>query len=347
MKVAALALVLIIASAVVLIFANTLNSWVLGGLIGGLAAILITIPISLIIFTSLARRHDERLYAQMTLEQEADQTYYQDEYQQGYAEGDGYDEYDEYGGFYEAEAYYLPDEDEYELPRGRRQPEVRSLPAAGQSYASSAAQTTANQRVLNNTHNAASAQAFRKPTRDLGAGRQRTQEISTRHNAQTGHQRNPRSPYTTRSLRSHQQAAALRAAQQEAAQGVHAPEQVTTGPMRRHSTTRHLPPQSIQLHRSRLQEEAAKNSAVDAQRGRYPTTEPIRMNPDTGQITRNPQLGEVFRGDEAITGNLHNPLVRRAPYLYEDDAMREEFSQQINKPIARRASLYQSLEEEE
>src|ERR1700730_12533066 len=75
MKVAALALVLIVASAVVLIFANTLNSWVVGGLIGGLAALLISIPISLIIFSTLARRHDERLYAQMLLQQEEDLAY--------------------------------------------------------------------------------------------------------------------------------------------------------------------------------------------------------------------------------------------------------------------------------
>ncbi len=133
MRIAALALVLIVASAVVLIFANTLNSWVLGGLIGGLAALLISIPISLIIFSALARRQDEHLHAQMLAQHEEDMAY------------DEYDEYNEYAEVYEAEAYVLPSEDEqFEQMRGRRQPEVRGLPAAGQSYAS------ANQRPLNN-----------------------------------------------------------------------------------------------------------------------------------------------------------------------------------------------------
>src|SRR5579864_2019984 len=84
MKVAALALVLIVASAVVLIFANTLNSWVVGGLIGGLAALLISIPISLIIFSTFARRHDERLYAGMLLQPEEDIAYAEEEYRQEY-----------------------------------------------------------------------------------------------------------------------------------------------------------------------------------------------------------------------------------------------------------------------
>ncbi len=385
MRVAALALVLIIASAVVLIFANTLNSWVLGGLIGGLAALLISIPISLIIFASLARRNDERLYAQMLLQQEEERAYYE-EYQQEYDEDDGYDEYDEDGQVYEAEAYYLPaDEDEYEQPRGRRQPEVRSLPAAGQSYASSSARGTAKQRALNNTQNTAStaAQPARKSTRELELDRERSREASTSRQArqakQTGHQRNARTPNTTRSLRSQQQAAARRAALQEAAQGSQELEQITTGPMRRPATTRQLPPQRIQFKRSRLPEEGGggKKSSIDERqslsdsyrgakrpsnagdarpqegqtdqvRGRYPypTTGPIRLNPETGQITRNPQIDEQYRGGEATTGNLRNPLVRRAPYLYEDDPLREELSQQIDKPITRRASRYQPLEEE-
>jgi len=388
MRVAALALVLIIASAVVLIFANTLNSWVLGGLIGGLAALLISIPISLIIFASLARRNDERLYAQMLLQQEEERAYYE-EYQQEYDEDDGYDEYDEDDQVYEAEAYYLPaDEDEYEQPRGRRQPEVRSLPAAGQSYASSSARGTAKQRALNNTQNTAStaAQPARKSTRELALDRERSErsrEASTSRQAQqakqTGHQRNARTPNTTRSLRSQQQAAARRAALQEAAQGSQEPGQITTGPMRRPATTRQLPPQSIQFKRSRLPEEggSGKKSSTDERqslsdsyrgakrpsnagdarpqeaqtdqvRGRYPypSTGPIRLNPETGQITRKPQIDEQYWGGEATTGNLRNPLVRRAPYLYEDDPLREELSQQIDKPITRRASRYQPLEEE-
>ena len=352
MRVAALALVLIIASAVVLIFANTLNSWVLGGLIGGLAALLISIPISLIMFATLARRQDERLYAQMLLRQEEENLAYDEQQQQEYEERADYDEEDEYGRVYDADAYYLPEEEEeYELPRGRRQSEIRSLPAAGQSYASSSTHSTAKLRAANTPQNAPSSQTSRRPTRELAYERERgerSRESTTSHqNKQTGHQRTARTPYTTRSLRSQQQAAALRAAQQEATQGTNASEQVNTGPMRRHTTTRHLPPQSIQLQKSRLRDEASKNPAEDTRRGRYPTTGPIRMNPETGQIARNQQMDERLGEGEAITGNLHNPLVRRAPYLYEDDAMRAEFSQHIDKPMVRRASLYHPLEEEQ
>src|SRR2546423_14408753 len=64
MRAAAVALVLILGAAVVLWYANTLNSWVLGGLIGGLAALLLSIPISLTLFSFFSRRHDARLRAE-------------------------------------------------------------------------------------------------------------------------------------------------------------------------------------------------------------------------------------------------------------------------------------------
>ena len=72
------------------------------------------------------------------------------------------------------------------------------------------------------------------------------------------------------------------------------------------------------------------------------------MHPQTGQIARNPQLGEQGLNPEMITGSLSNPMVRRAPYMYEDDPMREEFAQQIDGgPITRRSSLFLHFEDEE
>ncbi|QBD78279.1 hypothetical protein EPA93_20665 [Ktedonosporobacter rubrisoli] len=71
MKAVAAALVLIAGAAVVLWYGNTLNSWVLGGLIGGLAALLLSIPISLTLFSYLARRHDESLQSDVQEEEEA------------------------------------------------------------------------------------------------------------------------------------------------------------------------------------------------------------------------------------------------------------------------------------
>lgn len=57
-KAVPVALVLIAGAAVVLWFGNRLNSWVLGGLIGGLASLLLSVPISLTLFAYFARQHD-------------------------------------------------------------------------------------------------------------------------------------------------------------------------------------------------------------------------------------------------------------------------------------------------
>jgi hypothetical protein len=73
-------------------------------------------------------------------------------------------------------------------------------------------------------------------------------------------------------------------------------------------------------------------------RTQQPKTEPF-YRPQTGQMARPPEMK---------TGNLKTPMVRRAPYLYEDDPMREEFAQQIDGgPITRRSSLFIQSEEEE
>ena len=74
-------------------------------------------------------------------------------------------------------------------------------------------------------------------------------------------------------------------------------------------------------------------------RSSYPETDSLRVHPQTGQIVRNPQLGEPLRNSDMMTGNLKTPVVRRAPYLYEDDPLREELAQQIDgEPIVRRSS---------
>lgn len=52
-----MALVLIVGAAVVLWYGNTLNSWVLGGLIGGFGAVLLSIPISLVLFSYFSQHY--------------------------------------------------------------------------------------------------------------------------------------------------------------------------------------------------------------------------------------------------------------------------------------------------
>ncbi|HEX6552364.1 MAG TPA: hypothetical protein VF026_06360 [Ktedonobacteraceae bacterium] len=74
--------------------------------------------------------------------------------------------------------------------------------------------------------------------------------------------------------------------------------------------------------------------------GRGPQTDQIRRSNES--MTRNPRLEAQLRNPEVITGSLKNPLVRRAPYMYEDDPLRQELAQQIDVPfIQRRASLYE------
>jgi hypothetical protein len=49
-----------------------------------------------------------------------------------------------------------------------------------------------------------------------------------------------------------------------------------------------------------------------------------------------------------MTGNLKTPVVRRAPYLYEDDPLREELAQQIDgEPIVRRSSRHLQSEDQD
>src|SRR5574340_1832696 len=98
MRAAAAAIVFILGAAVILVLANSLNSWVVGGLIGGLAALLISIPISVLLFTVISRRHDVKLQA---IHQELSEMGYVDQDENGYEQ------------VYETEAYVVPDEEYY------------------------------------------------------------------------------------------------------------------------------------------------------------------------------------------------------------------------------------------
>jgi hypothetical protein len=375
MRAAAVALVLIIGAVVLLIFANTLNSWVLGGLIGGLAALLISIPISLFLFTILARRHDEELRAlQEVLEEEM-----------AAAGIEGR----EYAEVYEANAYVLSNEENfYNDPRGRR---LSGLPAAGQSQASVSAYGTYNQRPGNYPPGS------RRPSQALPQAREKgipTQQLAPDHRLQK------HSVHEVNAMRSKYQTAALRAAQREAALESDDIEVVpthSTAPYKRVSPARssqplseqstqfkqvrpthQLPPeqQAVNPNSPRRVGDAASSQKggtrrnvpsggvyfpgraprtdslrsrepqTDRLRERYPETEPVYLRSQTGQLIRNPQLVEQLRDPDMITGSLNNPLVRRAPYMYEDDPLREELAQQIDGPIMRRSSRFLQNEEE-
>ncbi len=370
MRAAAAAIVFILGAAVILVFANSLNSWVLGGLIGGLAALLISIPISVMLFTVLSRHHDLKL-----------QTLHQELGEMGYVNLDenGYEE------VYEADAYVLSDEEYYNQTVNRRMADVRALPAAGQSYAS--AHREINERMGRST------QSSRRPSQALPQGRGQgtpTRDLSSERRQVS------RSMHEVNAMRSRFQTAALQAARREAQQlddvdvipthtqapnksvsqgrtsqslggqsgssrqarppsdlprqqrtahpnGFQRSLDTTSGQQNRarqpsssgELSSTHRPPQTDSLHTDELQSDKFRN------RSSYPETDNLRVHPQTGQMVRNPQLGQPQRNSDMMTGNLKTPLVRRAPYLYEDDPLRQELAQQIDEePIVRRSSRH-------
>ena len=361
MKAVAAALVLIAGAAVVLWFGNTLNSWVLGGLIGGLAAILLTIPISLTLFSYLSRRHDEQLRAEAELSEG------------GYAQVYEYEDVPARSArrTYAAEGYALnagpeeiwPEEEEYYQQRALFQQAQRSLPPPTSHRASE--QSQAMNRLPPATRQNDRA-PLPKPTQKNAA---RGKDVPGRRT--TRHFNNPGS---TDSVMRSQRSAALRAARMEKARQdddvevmpTHTiskrmptvrPERDGAGQyerMPRPRSTHQLSPRDLQepLPSQRRKQFIDSNSPLDEfspsppeRREMYyredPETENLADNryPDTGsfrrstgQIARNPQI------DERPSGSINRPLQRRAPYMYEDDPLREELWQQLPPRSIRRSS---------
>lgn len=373
MKAVATALVLIAGAAVVLWYGNTLNSWVLGGLIGGLAALLLSIPISLTVFSYFSRRHDERLRTEGQEEMVLAQVY---DYPQVPArlarEAYTVDE----------EAYRLSVEEEQwrEEERRRQLYAARNLPVP-----SSPRSLVADQSQLGNQLPITQRGIYISGTRQL----QQKALPSAREKDATGRQTTTRRIYYPGfpgyQPRGQQQTQALRAARREAAQqcddvevlpthtskrlpAVHA-QQVSSAQQR---SGQQLPPQSTNSLRTgytmdrhpapygtyRSLPAAGESSSNHPQRRREPRTDPlnngyysqtgpIQQAKQTDQLSRNPRLGEQAHNFDDGTGALHNPLVRRAPYMYEDDSLRQELAQYIEPPIKRRSSLLQRREQDE
>jgi len=383
MRAAAVAFVLIIGAAVVLWYGNTLNSWVLGGMIGGLAALLLSIPITLTLFSYLSRRHDERLKAEAQEEASFNQL-------QAYQE--------EPVEVFESDEYEFASDDRWEWEEGNSHYQVstaRNLPAPFPARLPAARQpqiqpAAAHQRVTDYT---LARQRAAEPELPVERDRSSAQRPAGR--------RTPSNPAPsgrpTKSLRGQQQTAALKAARQEALRQAtddpfssptprslpaarnadsgslpslpHSARQQAPTP-RQHRTERPVdgsgggyprsgrpvPPDDRQASypsTDRLprtgprQAQPGNDPETDKLSERYPSTGPIRSQPQTGQMPRQPRIDAQPRNPEYITGSLKRPMVRRAPYLYEDDALREELAQQLDPPSVRRSSLYDQYEDEE
>ena len=386
MRTAAVALVLIVGAAVVLWYGNTLNSLILGGLIGGLAALLLSIPISLVLFSYFSRRHEDQLRAEVQEEMSLAQIH---EY--------GYPEAPE--DIYDAEVQMLPpaeyERSDYRVTTGRNLVPSHPLPPP----------TRQNQLA------ASEGQAYRQrtteyPLRPARPPKSASLAPSGRGNGNALPSRNPNAArqgrypgfpgYQPTLPRGSHRTAAFRAARQEAAQQYN-DDDLEVYPT---STSRKIPtvrqeqnlvpeqyrprvnrpaqkphPQGPDHYRSKrtvdgspippgykhaLPEASESLANETSQRIYYRSREqqtdqlrestgPVGRGPQTDQIrrsnesmTRNPRVEAQLRNPEVITGSLKNPLVRRAPYMYEDDPLRQELAQQIDVPfIQRRASLYE------
>jgi hypothetical protein len=375
MRAAAVALVLIVGAAVVLWYGNTLNSWVLGGLIGGLAALLLSIPISLTLFSYLSRRHEEQLQAE---EQEDIATVQEEE---------AYYSMQAPAEVYESDAYLLTPPIE-RLAREQRTSN-RNLPAPSVPRMPAARQNQPQQSMER--------QQYRQRANDYAPEPERQQRPATvergRGNPEQMRRPMPAKPvrypgfpgYQTNARRSYHQTAALRAARLEAAQQQDGdtdgmPHQSKRVPAVRSNqsvaklprTSRQLQPQqqtpshyspkrmvegsSLPPGSNRALPRPAESSnnqttgnifprrqepqtdRIDTGYPQNPQTDQIRSSPQTGQTIRSPQVEAQRRNSDFTTGGLKTPLVRRAPYMYEDDPLRQELAQQIDTTGMRRRS---------
>ncbi len=379
MRAAAVALALIVGAAVVLWYGNTLNSWVLGGLIGGLAALLISIPISLLLFSYLARRNDERAKAEA-------------EEEMSLAARESYNHPVLPVEVYEAHAYTLPSADDEEEredePAAHRVARGRNLPVARQrQLAAPASQRYQQQGAVPAAHVKGQAASTQRLHPKTGQPMRYPGFPGYRIDAQ-------RSAYRTAALR----AARYEAAQQHAAgdaQIVSAPAAkrlpvvrsdqriVAQHPVQPRVPRQARPSQPLQAQAQAPQQyrscrtvdgsavHTANNRSLtipaevtggqQASQGRYvragetqtdkiggftPLTSPVRQQ-TTDQLARNSHIDARWRNPDVVSGSLKNPLVRRAPYMYEDDPLRQEMAQHIEAPLVRRSSRYENYDEDE
>ena len=377
MKAVAVALVLIAGAAVVLWYGNTLNSWVLGGLIGGLAALLLSIPISLTLFSYLSKRHDERLQAEeqeeMALAREIDYPQIPSRLARRSREVEGYVVTDETPeDSWQDEEIYAP-----------RQP--RALPAPAQQRQGT---TSQEQRSRNSEKLPLPQQSTQVPPERMQQARPRGKETTVLRS--TTKKMNATGYEPTSSL-SYHRSEALRTARLEAAQQqqddvevlpTHSPKrglsirpnqalakrnEATTSirptrpskpqqppaqqprPVRRvvDSNPTHYPNERLPFNDGHTETFQRAEPRTDDISHQFPQTGPIRRSPQTGQSLRSAQERDAYSDDENATGNVNRPLVRRAPYMYEDDPLRQELAQQLDAPTVRRSSRFNEDDEGE
>lgn len=405
MRTVATALVLIAGAAVILWYGSTLNnSWVLGGLIGGLAAILLSIPISLTLFSHLSRRHDERM--ERIDEQEEGRMRLAREYQypavpaQRYeVEGEGYTirEVDE-------DDYDDEDDEDDEEAMERHRPS-RRLPAP-QFEEQRLRQRQNMTRPMQQTMNEAIDIPAHRSQAYLPAPRQQAQQPSQLQQPQQGTaQRKDTKVLRSTSLHnmSQHRMEAMRRARREAVreaqdsvedsptnysrqerairsqQRPRNPNQYVQETQRTRSSGALRPASNPSRSRRdggsdttskiekrqfyRSSDEEYEDTAFQAPiRQRDPETDyidnqlssritPSRRTPQTEQIIRRARTKDLHLDSSSFSEEddipINRPLIRRAPYMYEDDELRQRLAQQIEPPTVRRSSRQEAWQEEE
>ncbi len=370
MKAVVAALVLVVGAAVVLWYGNTLNSWVLGGLIGGLAALLLSIPISLTIFSFLSRHHDQRSGAH----EEYEPTYEYPEVPERVARSLYVVEEDrprprpEIWG--EEDEWYEDERDEedfYGRTQGARRPPVQAqprLPAPNQQRPvpklPAPQQSTLNPRQLSPTTRQLSERNTLNP-RQLPA---REKEITSRRPTQQrmnypGHPGYQPETQQQSQIRSQ----ALRTARLEAARQ-REEDEIEEFPSQRSRrspgarASRTLSEQSYDKQEiSQRAQQGAKQyprrprrivDSTPSQNGESQFLSPAGESTTQRSLQRQQFEPETdFVNPPLTNGNIKKPLVRRAPYMYEDDPLRQELSQQVEGPITRRSSRNLNRHQEE
>ncbi|MEO8971473.1 MAG: hypothetical protein ABI406_07740 [Ktedonobacteraceae bacterium] len=391
MRAAVVALVLIVGAVVILWFGNTLNSWVLGGLIGGFAALLISIPISVTLFLYLSRRHDEKLRAEVGQDISFDSA-------SPYREERQIEVYEAEADVLDTDEDWCDEEDEYVSSTGRNLP----VPSYARTPSVRQNQTLANTDM--------SLAHMRQRSTDLLSTRRPTSQLSAQRQYGPNFSRQGQKPTRSQHLTSALHAARLEALQQQTAGEMYSqspstskrlpvvrPEQRSSGSIRpptqaeqpsrqfqspypqqsqqrsrrvvdgtsmpaigNSGNQRSLPPEGGSLAGRQGRQyghydepETGQIRDLEPRTGQlgerdyYPQTGPMRQQPRTGQIARNPHIEEQRGNPERVSGTLKNPMVRRAPYMYEDDPMRQEFAQHLDAPAVRRSSRKLRLEEAE
>jgi hypothetical protein len=378
MKAVAAALVLIAGAAVVLWYGNTLNSWVLGGLIGGLAALLLSIPISLTLFSYLSRRHDERLKAEA---EEVSRTQVYDFptrssrmmrriYEaQGYALSEGRSLSDEelYEAYYQQHdyhhvptAHHLPAHSSQRLPVQSHY--ANHLPMTQRSLHAPIARPSTRQisddvPVVEEKEPASKRATTRRmyypgvPGYVPGHSKHRSQALRTARLEAAQHQDDDVDvlpSHFSRPLSPSRRASRPLAGQTDRLQPQRVDEEARFRPRSRR-TVDSVPPQGASPRS--LPPAGGSTAHYESSRSEEPHTDhlPAHYYQQTGLFAQEPEEQDLPIGEDTAlhvtTGNFTRPLVRRAPYLYDDDDLRQELAQQIDGPVVRRSSRFESHEQ--